>query len=208
MFRWIERLLAGFGLLILLSLLVLLATFVTIPSRNTSLTHFDTIVLLGCPALLSGQPAPEQRSRVDEAVKEFGAGRASHMIISGGTSENQFVESQVMGALAEQQGVPPAAIILETKSQDTLQNIYFSHQIMQQKGWTSAEIVSSPSHLPRTGLILEHYSFRWKEHAAHWPPEFSFRRIAVVYTGEILETFIRRWTGYPASPFLPHHNAS
>jgi len=208
MLRWIERLLAGFGLLVLLCLLALCVTFETVPNHNSKLTHFDTILVLGCPALINGEPAPEERERVTEAVKEFKAGRAAHMIFSGGAAENQFIEGQVMATLAEEQGVPAAAILVEGESQNTIQNIYFSNQIMEQKGWNSAEIVSSPSHLPRAGLILEHYRFQWREHASHWPPEYDWRKLGILYVAEIIETCRLRWFGFSASPFLPLHYAS
>ena len=208
MLRWIERLLAGFGLLIILCLILFIVTFETVPTHNSNLTHFDVILVLGCPALLNGQISPEERERVTEGVKEFKAGRASHMLFTGGPTENQWVESEVMATLAEQQGVPAAAITVEEQSQNTIQNIYFSNQIMQQKNWTSAEVVSSPSHLPRAGLILEHYRFRWSEHAAPWPPEYGWREIGLIYAEEIVETWVLRWHGFPPSPFLPLHYAS
>jgi uncharacterized SAM-binding protein YcdF (DUF218 family) len=208
MLRWIERVLAGFGLLVILSLLIVFTTYETVPTHNCKLTHFDTIIVLGSPALLNGQPSPEERERVTEGVKEFKAGRAGHMIFSGGSAENRFVEGQVMAGLAEAEGVPLADIVVEGHSQNTIQNIYFSYQIMQQKGWASAEIVSSPSHLPRAGLILEHYRFQWMEHAAPWPPEYGWRKLGLVYAGEIIETLVLRWHGFPPSPFLPLRYAS
>ena len=208
MLRWIERVLAGFGLVVILCTVVVFATYETVPTHNCKLTHFDTILVLGSPALLNGQPSPEERERVTEAVKEFKAGRAGHMIFSGGATENRFVEGQVMTTLAEAEGVPAEDIVVEGQSQNTIQNIYFSNQIMEQKGWTSAEVVSSPSHLPRAGLILEHYRFQWMEHAAHWPPEYGWRWIATVYGGEIIETMVLRWHGFPPTPFLPLHYAS
>jgi uncharacterized SAM-binding protein YcdF (DUF218 family) len=203
MLRWIERLLAGFGLLIVIVLLVLFVTYETVPTRNTKLAHFDVILVLGSPALLNGQPSPEERDRVTEAVKEFKAGRAEHMIFSGGPTENQFTEGGVMASVAEAQGVPIDDITVEGEAQNTIQNVYFSNRIMQQKGWRSVEVVSSPSHLPRAGLILEHYNFQWKEHASHWPPEYGWRRIGTIYAGEIVETWVLRWLGFPPSPFLP-----
>jgi uncharacterized SAM-binding protein YcdF (DUF218 family) len=203
MLRWIERVLAAFGFLILVSIVVLSATYETVPNHNGHLTHFDTIIVLGSPVLLSGQASPEERERVTEAVKEFKAGRAGHMIFTGGAAENNFVESRVMARLAVAEGVPADDIVTEGQSQNTIQNLYFSNQIMEQKGWTSAEVVSSPSHLPRAALILEHYHFQWMEHAAHWPPEYSRRWIATVYAEEIAETMVLRWRGFPPTPFLP-----
>jgi uncharacterized SAM-binding protein YcdF (DUF218 family) len=203
MLRWIERVLAGLGLLILLFLLLLVATYGTVPTQNCNLNHFDTIVVLGTPTLKNGQPSPEERERVNEAVREFKAGRTGHIIFSGGATMKQFVEGPSMATLAETQGVPSSDIVIENKAKNTIQNIYFSNQIMQQKGWTSVEVVSSPSHLPRTALILERYSFQWKEQASQWPPEYGWKDIGGLYAGEIMDTFVLRWFGFAPSPFLP-----
>jgi uncharacterized SAM-binding protein YcdF (DUF218 family) len=203
MLRWIVRALAVFGFLVLASTLIAILTFETVPTHNCKRTHFDTIIVLGAPALVNGQPSFEERSRVSEGVKEFKAGRADHMLFTGGAVENQFVEGQVMARLAESEGVPADAIVIEGQAQNTIQNIYFSHQIMEQKGWTSAEVVSSPSHLPRAGLILEHYHFQWQEHAAPWWPGAGWRELGLIYSGEIVETLVLRWYGFSPSPFLP-----
>jgi uncharacterized SAM-binding protein YcdF (DUF218 family) len=208
MLRRMNRVLAGLGLLILLFLLVLVTTYATVPSKNCTLNHFDTIVVLGTPTLENGQPSPEERERVNEAVREFRAGRADHIIFSGGATMKQFVEGQSMANLAETQGVPSSAIVIEDQARNTIQNIYFTNQIMQQKGWTSVEVVSSPSHLPRTALILKRYSFLWKEHASRWPPEFDWKDIGALYAGEVMDTFVLRWFGFAPSPFLPLRYAS
>jgi uncharacterized SAM-binding protein YcdF (DUF218 family) len=208
MLRRIERLLAGFGLAVLLVLLILFATYKTVPSHNCNLNHFDTILVLGTPTLNNGQPSPEERERVNEAIIEFKAGRAGHIIFSGGATMKQFVEGQSMATLAETQGIPSSAIVIEDHAKNTIQNIYFSNQIMQQKGWTSVEVVSSPSHLPRTALILERYSFQWKEQASQWPPEFGWKDIGRLYADEIMDTFVLRWFGFAPSPFLPLRYAS
>jgi uncharacterized SAM-binding protein YcdF (DUF218 family) len=208
MLRWMERLLAAFGLLVTLCLLIAFVTYKTVPTANCDLAHFDTVLVLGCPTLVSGQASPEQRERVTEGVREFKAGRAEHMIFSGGPTENQFIEGQVMANLAEAQGVPASAIMVEGEARNTIQNIYFSDQIMRQNGWTSVEVVSSPSHLPRAGLILKHYDFQWKERASRWPPEYAWRKLSMIYASEITETCVRRWRGFPPSPFLPLRRAS
>ncbi len=208
MVRWIERWLAGFGLLAVLFLVVLVVTFETVPASNCSLNHFDTILVLGSPTLKNGQPSPEERERVSEGVREFKAGRAAHIIFSGGATTKQFVEGRSMAALAETQGVPSSAIVIEDKAKNTIQNIYFSNLIMQQEGWTSVEVVSSPSHLPRAALILEKYSFQWKEHASRWPPEYGWTDIGGLYAAESLDTFVLRWFGFSPSPFLPGQHPS
>jgi uncharacterized SAM-binding protein YcdF (DUF218 family) len=208
MLRWIERLLAVCGLLVIAFVLLAFTTYETVPARNCKRTHFDTILVLGSPASLDGQPSPEERERVMEGVREFKAGRAGHMIFTGGPTQNQFVEGQVMAGLAEANGVPAEDVVVEGASHYTIENICFSYRIMQQRGWTSAEVVSSPSHLPRAELILEHYSFQWQTHAARWPPEYGRKQIAMIYFAEAMDTLVLRWHGFPPSPFLPRKTAS
>jgi uncharacterized SAM-binding protein YcdF (DUF218 family) len=196
-------------LIVLVTLAVVLiasAAFVyrNIPSADTNLTRFDTIIVLGNPANPDGTPAPEQRERTLEGVREFKAGIAPHLIFTGGAAHNQFVEAHVMALLAESQGVPSDAIIEEGQAQNTIQNIHYSQRIMAAHGWTSAEVVSSPSHLPRAALILKHYSFQWSTHPAPWPTEYSFWQRAVRYSVEAEYCLRLRVFGFPATHFLPH----
>jgi uncharacterized SAM-binding protein YcdF (DUF218 family) len=196
-------------LLILLALFAvtfIAAVFVvkSIPTANTSLTHFDTIIVLGTPANADGTASPEQRERTLEGVREYKAGVAPTLIFTGGPAHNQFVEAHVMAMLALSKGVPPAAIIEEDHAQNTVQNIFYSRQIMSNSGWNSAEIVSSPSHLPRAALILEHYPIQWSTHAAPWPPEYSIWQQAAHYAVEAEYCLKLRLLGFPKSRFLPH----
>ncbi len=199
--RWI---LAAVGLG--LAVVAVAATYGTIPNQNTDRMHFDTLIVLGAPAKSDGTASPEERSRVGEAVHEYRTGRAQHLILSGGAAHNQWVEAEVMSHEAQSHGVPASAIEMEGRSQNTIQNIFYSEQIMQQHGWKSAEVVSSPSHLPRTRLILERYSFTWSTHPAPWPGQYAWWRIAAIYIHESVGTTKYRWFGLPASSFLPAHS--
>ncbi len=176
----------------------------SIPTANTNLTHFDTIIVLGTPSRMDGTASPEQRERTLEGVREFKAGIAPHLIFTGGPAHNQFVEAHTMAVLAVAQGVPPDAIFEEGQAQNTVQNIFYSQHIMAAHGWTSAEVVSSPSHLPRTALILEHFSFQWSTHPAPWPPEYTLWQRAAHYTVEAESCLKLRFLGFPTTRFLPH----
>ena len=175
----------------------------SIPSANTNLTHFDALIVLGTPARLDGTPSPEQRERTLEGVREFKAGIAPRLIFTGAAAHNQFVEAHVMALLALAQGVPPDAIIEESQAKDTIQNIFYSQRIMAAHGWTSAEVVSSPSHLPRTALILEHFPIQWRTHPAPWPVEYSFWQRASRFSLEAEYCVKLRLFGFPATRFLP-----
>jgi uncharacterized SAM-binding protein YcdF (DUF218 family) len=182
---------------------LILVNYNTIPTSNCHLTHFDTIIVLGTPSLPNGQPSPEQRERVLEGIREYRAGIAAHIIMTGGAAHNKFVEAHSMKLFAISQGVPASVILEEDQAHDTIQNIYFSHIIMQQHHWNSAEVVSSPSHLPRTALILEHYRFQWRTHPAHWPPEYTKDHIARIYWGEMHGCWILTHRGFLPNKWLP-----
>jgi hypothetical protein len=110
-----------------------------------------------------------------------------------------------MKELAVEQGVTPDAITEEGQAQNTIQNIYYSERIMAAQHWTSAEVISSPSHLPRAALILEHYSFFWRTHPASWPREYSALQRAVHYCVEAEYCLRLRVLGFPATPYLARH---
>jgi uncharacterized SAM-binding protein YcdF (DUF218 family) len=190
----------------ILTIVIVDAVFVyrDIPNHNANLTHFDTIIVLGTPAMPDGTPSPEQRKRTLEGVREYKAGVAPRLILTGGPAHNQFVEAHVMAVLAIAQGVPAEAVIEEGQAQNTIQNIFYSQRIMAQHGWTSAEVVSSPSHLSRTALILKHYTFAWRTHAAPWPAEYSLWQRLARYSLEAQYCLKLRLFGFPKTPFLPH----
>lgn len=190
--------------------LVLYGNFLTLPRHNTSATRFDAIVVLGTPSRLDGTPSPEQRERVLEGVREYKAGIAPHLILTGGAAHNRFVEAHTMAQFAASQGVPASDILEEGQAQNTIQNIFYSAQIMHQHGWSSAEIVSSPYHLGRASLILLTFNQRqpalsidWRTHASRWPDEYAFYHKAILYTVEAWRCLQLRLHGFPSSRFLP-----
>ena len=197
-------------LLLVLCGLILYGSYVTLPTHNTTATHFDSIIVLGIPALPDGTPSPEQRERVLEGVREYRAGIAARIIMTGGPAHNQFVEAHVMAQFAQSQGVPASDILEESQAQDTIQNIYYSATILQAHGWSSAEVVSSPYHLPRAGFILTTFNQRnpalhidWRTHPSLWPPEYTLFQKLVLYTWEASHCLSLRVDGFPNSRFLP-----
>lgn len=193
-------------------LLILYGNFFTIPRHNTAATNFDTIIVLGTPSRLDGTPSPEQRERVLEGVREYKAGVAPRIIMTGGAAHNHFVEAHTMAQFAASQGVPPSAIFEEPQAQNTIQNIFYSAQIMHQHGWSSAEVVSSPYHLGRTSLILLAFNSRqpalsidWRTHPSGWPSEYAIYHKVVLYSVEAWRCLQLRLLGFPSSRFLPAH---
>lgn len=138
------------------------------PAGNTAAERFDAIIVLGSPADRDGNPTPDQLARVTEAVHEYERGVAPRIIMTGGPVVNSFVEAQIMARTAEAQGIPESAVVIEPSARDTIQNARFAARIMQNHGWTSAEVISSASRLPRAALIFSRLPIKWRTHAA--PP--------------------------------------
>jgi uncharacterized SAM-binding protein YcdF (DUF218 family) len=190
---------------ILLALLAI-AIFVVLsyclaPTSNTALENFDVILVLGAPAADDGSIGIEQKWRMDEAIREFRLGRADHMIVSGGAAFNRFVEARVMARYAEQNGVPPSAILEEPASRNTVENILNSQAIMDAHGWRSVEVISSPEHLSRTAVLLQRTHLLWRTHAAPTPGrgEYDIARHTVA---EALATAAIRVFGTRIEPLL------
>jgi uncharacterized SAM-binding protein YcdF (DUF218 family) len=195
-------------ILVLLALLypaTVLALYFLTPQENAKLDKVDTILVLGCPSKPDGSPTPEQRERVMEGVREFRKGISRHVIISGAAAHNRFVEAHVMAMAAEANGVPASAVIEEDHAHDTIQNIYYADKIMEAHGWHTTEVISSPYHLPRTALILQHYpQLKWELHAAHWPPDYGPLKRLQLDWNEALTTFRIRLYGFRSSRYLPN----
>lgn len=208
MMRPLRKLLLLVLVVVIITVVAATISYRTIPTSNAILPQFDAIVVLGTPANPDGSPSPEQRERTLEGIREFNAGVAPHLIFTGAAAHNRFVEAHVMATLALAHGVPPAAIIEEDHAQNTVQNIFYSRQIMSNSGWNTAEVVSSPSHLPRTALILEHYPIQWVAHPAPWPPEYSIWQRGAHYAVEAEYCLRLRIFGFPKSRFLPSESFS
>src|ERR1700678_3833071 len=83
--------------------------YFSIPMSDTKQSQFDVILVLGNPAKDDGSIAPVARSRVLEAIRQYHAGVAPRLLMTGGAVQNQFVEAQVMQQFARSQGVPADA---------------------------------------------------------------------------------------------------
>ncbi len=194
----------------LLALVVLTAfgravfvTFRTVPARNTSQQAFDTLIVLGSPSNEDGTPAIEQQVKIARAVEEYRQHRAPHLIVTGGAAHNRWVEAEVEARMAVAAGVPEPDVLVEGQSQDTVENIANSWQMMQTHGWKTAEVITVAPHVPRSALLLKHYEpqgLRWRVVAAPLPASYTAWHTGAIYTKEALKTALVRWFGIKAKP--------
>jgi len=81
------------------------------------------------------------------------------LLFVGGAVPNKASVAEAMSDLAQSLGVPKAAILLETKSQDTYQNLLLSRDLIRQFG-DKSWLVSSALHLPRAMAVAQALGLR------------------------------------------------
>lgn len=177
------------------------AAYVTVPKQNNNDPQVDAILVLGTPTGRNGVITPAQQWRVDEAVREYKAGRAQNVIISGGPTSFGWVEARTMCNYARLRGIPASALHAEGTAMTTVENISRSQRILQANGWRRVEVISTADHLPRAALILQHSDLLWRVHAAPATGR-SWVRSVGAYAEEAVGTAAIRWFGLGAEPVL------
>jgi uncharacterized SAM-binding protein YcdF (DUF218 family) len=87
----------------------------------------DAIVVLGHrPSLTKRGIGLEARARITQGVALYRAGRAPRILFSGGLTDEQLIEADLMAEAALADGVPQAAILRERASRDTIENARMS----------------------------------------------------------------------------------
>lgn len=140
------------------------------PHANTARQSFDAIIVLGTPTDSDGNPSAVMLDRVNEGIREYERGVAPRLIFTGAAAHNRFTEAAAMARIASSRGVPASAIFEEPRALDTMQNACYSSQLLHQRGLHSAEIISSPTHMPRAAMIFAHLpadlALEWRVHPA------------------------------------------
>ncbi|MBJ7516033.1 MAG: YdcF family protein [Stenotrophomonas sp.] len=110
----------------------------------------DAIIVLGAAAY-DAKPSPVFQERIRHGLDLYEAGYAPLLIFTGGYggSGARFSESQVARRYALKQGVPAKAILIETQSRNTVQNLVEAKRLMDQHDLHRVIIVSDPLHMAR-----------------------------------------------------------
>lgn len=131
--------------------------------------RYDVIVVLGAKPTLDGRAVPAMDRRVRQGVELFKGGLANFLLMSGGRNGHSTPEAVLMRALAVDEGVPENSVVLESLSTRTLENAFFSKEIMKERGWTRALVVTDGYHLPRALLTFRGFGVKA---AGSSPPNF------------------------------------
>ncbi|MGH8025387.1 MAG: YdcF family protein [Pseudoxanthomonas sp.] len=137
-------------LLLLLALwLVGVASYIVWVGERDQAAPADAIIVLGAAAY-DARPSPVFAERIRHGIDLYQRGLSKHLIFTGGFGRGaRFSESQVAQRYALKHGVPPQAILIETQSRTTRQNLQQAAALMKARGFKRAIIVSDPLHMAR-----------------------------------------------------------
>lgn len=154
----------------------------------------DAILVLGAK-VKGAEPGPAMERRLRRAVKLYREGYAPRIVVSGGRRDRETgaAEADIMAHYLDRVGIHPDAVIRETASSDTVENLLFSSRMMKAAGLHSAVLVTSPYHLPRAlwlarkvgleawgcasgfGNPLYIWLYAWREIPAFWRSYLKWR---------------------------------
>jgi uncharacterized SAM-binding protein YcdF (DUF218 family) len=150
----------------------LLALIVWCSSIYYLITHFhgapksgepeqsDVGIVLGA-TLWDNEPSPGLRERLEHGLKLYHSGVFKHFIVTGGLDNNgaTLTEAEGMRNYLLVQGVPEEAIVMDSLSRSTYENLSFAQEIMGRNGWKSAVIVTHNYHGSRAADIARQLGY-------------------------------------------------
>lgn len=142
-------------LLVLLWLAGVAAYIIWVGQRDDA-RPADAIIVLGAAAY-DAKPSPVFEERIRHGIDLYKRGLAPKLIFTGGYGGigARFSESQVARRYALRQGVPDKAILIESLSRNTHDNLRQASLLMEQHDLHSVIIVSDPLHMARA-LRISH----------------------------------------------------
>jgi len=150
--RWSWRLLGSGSLLIFGGgiLVVLIAAADIYFNRDKDETRSaDAAVVLGAAAW-GNRPSNVFRMRLDRAIELYDDGYVDYLVFTGGQGQpDEPAEAEVARSYAIRQGVPAEAILVETTSTTTWENLANAQAVAAAAGIESYLIVTSDFHIRR-----------------------------------------------------------
>lgn len=130
----------AFCLLLLFAVIALIDSFSH--SYSDEPVPSDLIVMVG----------GGEASRMEKAGALFKEGYAEKVLITPVVESGRFAQSS---ALAVENGIPQSALLLDHEATSTYQNAIITMEMMQERGMTSALVVTSDYHIKRTKYIYD-----------------------------------------------------
>jgi len=117
----------------------------------------DTLLVMGA-AQYDGVPSPAFARRLDRAFGLYEVGCAARILVTGGKRPgDRFTEGEAGVRYLAGRGVPEGALLRETKSRSSFENLSFSQPLV---AGDRLLIVTDDLHAPRTALLARGLGLR------------------------------------------------
>lgn len=187
--------------------LIALALFLIIPfmilaidvyqfSQQDQTRQVDAAIVLGA-GVIRGRPSPVLRERINHATQLYEDGYVDYIIFTGGVGRRDTLsEAEVSRDYATNRGVPSEAILLDTTSTNTRENLANAQTVANTHQLETFLIVSTPFHMKRAislanDIGLEAYSSPTR--TIQWinimTKSYAFFREVVAYGSYLAENF-------------------
>jgi uncharacterized SAM-binding protein YcdF (DUF218 family) len=143
--------LIGLWLIVLLGLVIAIHSYGYVDNAREA----DVLIVLGAGLRPNNTPSATLRTRAVKAADLWAEGMASHVICTGAVPRRATIsEAEGCRRVLLDENVPDSVIILEERSRSTEENAIYASEIMAERGWKSAVIVSSRYHLLRANWLF------------------------------------------------------
>lgn len=124
-------------------------------ANGTKFSLSDVILVLG-RRLENDRPTQVFEARLDHAARLLREGMAPRIVIAGGlTGKANFSEAQIGRSRLLGQDIQPEKILIEDRSQHTLENLFNLRETLRRENWSTLILVSDPLHLARAGALAK-----------------------------------------------------
>lgn len=145
------------GAAVLAVVLVVVSTAAAIwwTARQDSEPRSDAIVVLGS-AQYNGVPSSIFEARLEHALQLWEEGVAPVVVTVGGRRDgDEFTEAEAGRDYLEQAGIPAEDLVPVTDGVDTLESMRLVAAEFEQRGWSTAVLVTDPWHAMRAERMAE-----------------------------------------------------
>ncbi len=137
--------------------LVVVSTAVAIwwTARQDAEPRSDAIVVLGS-AQYNGVPSSIFEARLEHALALWADGVAPVVVTVGGKADgDEFTEAEAGRAYLLDAGVPADDLVAVTDGVDTLESMQLVADALDERGWSTAVLVTDPWHVMRAERMAE-----------------------------------------------------
>lgn len=150
----LKRLIIGVLVLGLIGFFLLQGLIFSVHNADDSGTEVQTLIILGAK-LKTDKPMPALNNRLETALTYLERYPKTMVICSGGQGTDELIsEALAMKNWLLERGIDEKRIILEDESKNTFENLYYSQELLAEKGLSNqVAIATSGYHLFRANML-------------------------------------------------------